>query len=66
MTIEQDIAVRRYIASIRSLAKKNYAARYADWIVCGSSGEEPPRDGLSYMGAQAVRVQLHELGLTPQ
>ena len=48
---------RNYIDSIRNRHKREYAASFYDYLRNG--GEEPSRpEGLSYMAAQAVRLEL--------
>lgn len=55
----------RYIARIRNANKKDYARRYAIWL-CRSAEDrqvivEPVPFQLSYMAAQAVRMNLNEI-----
>jgi hypothetical protein len=51
-----------YIKSLRSAAKRAYAKEYLEFLKAGEpEGKEPGRGTLSYMAAQAVRLQLHEL-----
>ena len=48
-----------YVRGIRNPAKHAYAVAYLRYLVQG--GEEPERPaGLSYMGAQAVRLALQD------
>jgi len=52
-----------YIRSIRNAAKKAYAEQYLAWVMDGRQGHNGPewdRSKLSYMGAQAVRMNLDE------
>lgn len=58
-------AAKSYIKKIRNAPKKAYAQAYVDWAIGGHKGKEPDRKsfgGLSYIGAQAVRIELHGLG----
>lgn len=52
-----------YIRGIRNAAKRAYAEAYARHM--RHEGPEPERGALSYMAAQAVRIQLTSLGVTP-
>jgi len=52
-----------YIRRIRNMAKRDYAQRYYTWLCAGSIGEPPERGGLSYMAAQAVRMEFTQLHL---
>lgn len=56
-------AAYRYIAKIRNPAKKEYAHAYLGY--CQGQRTEPERGSLSFMGAQAVRIALAELGVRP-
>ena len=50
----------RYVKSIRNPLKREYAKAWLRFLTCG--GEEPlDPQGLSYMAAQAVRLNLREL-----
>lgn len=49
----------RYIVRIRNEKKRNYAWAYARHLYAGEA--EPHNHSLSYMGAQAVRLTLHEI-----
>ena len=61
MTVKREItkAARAYIGRIRNRDKKEYAIRYFNYLV-GFSHEPEPAN-LSTMGAQAVRMQLHDI-----
>jgi hypothetical protein len=49
-----------YIRRIRNPLKRAYAQAYWKWLASGQQGPEPERDpSLSYMAAQAVRMELH-------
>lgn len=62
-----DNAAAKYEASLRSALKRAYAAEYGKWLRSGQHGPEPRRpDALSYMAAQAVRLNLHDLYPTAQ
>jgi hypothetical protein len=53
--------INKYIRAIRNDEKKKYALCYLDYLR-GDQVNEPCHDNtLSYMGAQAVRMNLHEL-----
>jgi hypothetical protein len=53
---------RRYVNAIRNDAKRDYARAYLLWLQCGRQDAEPTRpEGLSFMGAQAVRHRLADL-----
>lgn len=48
-----------YIRAIRNEDKRRYGQDQLAWLRRGGAGSEPARPpGLSYMGAQAVRIQL--------
>ena len=50
-----------YILAIRNDVKRAYAVAYWAWIEQGRPGDEPQRPtDLSYMAAQAVRLNLEE------
>ena len=50
-----------YIDGLRNRPKRSYAIAYWSWVVDGRRGDQPPRSaGLSYMAAQAVRINLHK------
>jgi hypothetical protein len=53
-----DIKAQGYIKSLRNPEKKRFAALYWRWISEGSRGAGPCRQELSYMTAQAVRLNL--------
>jgi hypothetical protein len=48
----------KYIRSIRSATKKEYAHKYLVYILNGRNGSSPERGVLSTMAAQAVRMRL--------
>jgi hypothetical protein len=55
---------QKYINDIRNVAKKEYARAYFDWVMDGRKGHNGPewdRAKLSYMAAQAVRVNIDAL-----
>ncbi|HEU5407205.1 MAG TPA: hypothetical protein VFU48_05525 [Nitrospira sp.] len=57
---DQVVDPRNYIDKIRNPLKRSYAASYYDYLRNG--GDEPTRpEGLSYMAAQAVRLELGSL-----
>lgn len=58
MTYSREVA--SYIARIRNAAKKQYAKDYAAYVINGRQGREPLHS-LTFMGAQAVRMNLCEL-----
>jgi hypothetical protein len=48
-----------YVSAIRNAKKRAYATQYRLWLLAGRNGDSPEvPTGLSYMGAQAVRLQL--------
>ena len=51
--------IGRYINAIRNANKKAYAQEFWAWLDAGKIGPEPQRTDLSYMAAQAVRVNLY-------
>jgi hypothetical protein len=60
-------AMRKYIAHIRNAEKKDYAQRYAIWLMRNDQSETvaPQPFHLSYMAAQAVRMSLDTNGTQP-
>jgi hypothetical protein len=53
-------ALNDYVKRIRNPYKKDYASEYAHFAITG--GAEPPDRGpLSYMAAQAVRMNIKEI-----
>ena len=57
-------AANRYMNLIRNKAKRDYGFAYIAWLKNGAVGHSPERPpGLSYMGAQAVRIQLDGMNL---
>ena len=61
MLKENNGAVHGYILRIKNKAKKAYAQKYFDYVLNGRTGEEPNRGNLSYMAAQAVRINIGEM-----
>ncbi len=55
---QKDLA-NKYIYRIRNTDKREYAIRYFNYLVGFSHEPEPVN--LSTMGAQAVRMQLHDI-----
>lgn len=51
----------KYIRSIRNAAKRAYAEQYLKWYTNPPTEAEPDRGALSYMGAQAVRINIAEI-----
>ena len=54
----------KYINAIRNSDKRDYATRYAIWLMRGEDKQgivEPVPFHLTYMGAQAVRMKLNQL-----
>jgi hypothetical protein len=58
-TATQD--VERYIRSLRNPHKRDYAIAYAEYLSEGATGEPPLRGSLSYIAAQAVRLELESI-----
>ena len=57
-----DVAkAKTYVRRIRNKAKKTYAQKYLQWMLGGERGDDPAYAGLSYMGAQAVRLSLQDI-----
>ena len=54
-------AAYRYLNLMRNAAKRRYGFLYLAWLRNGAVGREPERGKLSVMGAQAVRMGLHEI-----
>ena len=54
------MSAERYIKGIRNEAKRAYAVAYLKWIRSGEQGDSPEYVGLSYMAAQAVRLNLRD------
>lgn len=61
MTEHKFVTASRYIESLRSAAKKRYARHYYQYIRAGRREPSPEYPALSYMAAQAVRMQLDEI-----
>ena len=51
----------RYLNLMRNAAKRRYGFLYLAWLRNGAVGLEPERGTLSVMGAQAVRMGLHDI-----
>jgi hypothetical protein len=49
--------IRRYIDRIRNKSKRDYAERYYQQVIRNGL-PDPDRGGVSYMGAQAVRLHI--------
>ena len=56
--------IAKYVSKIRNKKKKEYALKYWKWLQKGEKGPEPEYD-LTYMGAQAVRMNLMDLNESP-
>lgn len=57
-------AANRYANLIRNKPKRDYAFAYLSWMRNGAEGNEPDKPkGLSFMGAQAVRMQIEDFKL---
>ena len=56
----------KYIRHLRNLGKKDYATRYAHWLLQEAQGAEPQRGKLSEMAAQAVRTELDKMATKPK
>ena len=55
-----------YVRKIRNASKRAYAETCLQWFVGGERGDVPERPaGLSVMGAQAARMRLREIIVTP-
>ena len=59
MKVINDSKSLQYIRRMRNLRKHNYAIDYLEYL--RGDRNEPNRGKLSYMAAQAVRTELHEL-----
>jgi hypothetical protein len=53
--------VDAYINRIKNRAKRSYAIAFWAWRLDGERGDDPSRNGLSGMGAQAVRLAIKEI-----
>jgi hypothetical protein len=65
MKPETTARIERYINSIRSTRKREYAEKYLEWLQTPArllselmSENGPDRGELPYMAAQAVRLQI--------
>ena len=54
-------AANRYVNLLRNKPKRVYGFAYLAWLRNHAVGHEPEHPGLSVMGAQAVRIRLHEI-----
>ena len=55
-------AAAAYVRRIRNPLKQAYAQAYASFVATGGGVHEPAQPtGLSYMAAQAVRMDLHRM-----
>ena len=54
------VAASSYVRGIRNMQKKAYAADYLIFLLVGGKKLKVPED-LSYMGAQAVRMNLEDI-----
>lgn len=62
ITHEQSQALGRYAGRIRNPAKRTYALSYGKWLLHNRSYSEPrPPASLSFMGTQAVRLNMAEI-----
>ena len=64
MTEHRFYRASRYIEGLRSPLKRRYAHAYYQWLRMPDSlrpAESPSRGELSYMAAQAVRMNLDEI-----
>ena len=64
--MKRDISA--YIRRIRNANKRAYALAYYSWLMRDPAHEEqdpPERGKLSYMAAQAVRMELVEMWVSP-
>lgn len=53
--------VYRYVNAMRNSKKKVYADYYLAWKLNPDANNRPDDMGLSYMGAQAVRININKL-----
>jgi hypothetical protein len=54
--------VEKYINAIRNSKKRDYARRYwSHYTSFPLPKESPDHGGLSFMGAQSVRMEIHHL-----
>ena len=57
-------ACYRYLNLLRNAPKRRYGFTYVAWLRNGAVGVEPERPkGLSFMGAQAVRLAVADFKL---
>ncbi len=57
---ERELIAGCYVRRIKNDAKRSYAEAYLAWLRGGEIGDSPEYTDLSYMVAQAVRMQLRE------
>ena len=62
--LEETDTIAKYVSRIKNKKKKEYALKYWKWLQKGEKGPEPEYD-LTYMGAQAVRMNLMDLNEAP-
>lgn len=62
----ENSTVNKYIRTIRNEAKKAYAAAFWAWLQNEQIGPEPFRADLSYMAAQAVRINMYAFAKVTQ
>lgn len=53
----------RYLNLLRNKHKRDYGFAYVNFLRNGATGNEPERGQLSYLGAQAVRMQVDSFKL---
>lgn len=53
----------RYLNLLRNSKKRAYGWAYLEWLKEGCVGNEPERNGLGMMAAQAVRMQIDAMNL---
>lgn len=61
MSAETTDAMNAYVGRIRHLKKRAYAEQYVAWKLGNGAEPEFAASGLSYMGAQAVRLAVAEM-----
>jgi hypothetical protein len=54
------MTLERYVRSIRNMLKRDYARAYIAWVRDGGRGAEPSWGELSFMAAQAVRLNVRD------
>jgi hypothetical protein len=53
-------AAAAYVRRIRNVQKRAYAAQYLAWFT-GQRSQDPNAEGISYIAAQAVRMEIARL-----